>query len=414
MRIAFLVNQFPSVSETFILNQITGLIDRGHEVDIYAGAPAETAEVHSEVERYHLLDRTYYWPPMPHNPLNRILKGSRFFLENFSKEPAVLLRSLNVFHYGKKAAFLQLLYRAIPLLEKQPYDIIHCQFGPTGLIGEVLRAIGAIKGKLIVSFRGFDISRCLEGGDDHLYDRLFDTADLFLPVSENIKQKLIGLGCEEKKIVIHRSGIDCSEFSFSPRPIHSGGKIRILTVARLIEKKGVKYGIRAIAKLREIRRDIEYTVVGDGPLKGELIRLIQALDIGDEVELVGWKKHEDVIQVLENSDILLAPSVTARSGDQEGIPNVLKEAMAMGLPVVSTLHSGIPELIQDRVSGFLVPERDVDALAEKLKYLIEHQEMWSEMGSAGRKQVEENYDINKLNDRLIELYRQLLNGKLKT
>jgi len=104
----------------------------------------------------------------------------------------------------------------------------------------------------------------------------------------------------------------------------------------------------------------------------------------------------------------LAPSITSQNGDQEGIPTTLMEAMACGLPVLSTFHSGIPELVQDGQSGFLVPERDVEALAEKLEHLLNHQECWSEMGLAGRKFVEANHDINKLNDRLVEIYEQLL------
>jgi colanic acid/amylovoran biosynthesis glycosyltransferase len=374
--------------------------------------PADASEVHAEVKQYHLPDRTYYWPQMSHNPLVRIVKGFKLLSDNFSKNPAILLRSLNVFRYGKQAAFLQLLYKATLLLDKQPYDIIHCQFGPIGLMAKALRDIGVLKGKLIVSFRGFDISRSLEKQGDHYYDYLFDSADLFLPVSENIKHKLVELGCVGSKIVVHPSGIDCSKFSLNPRP-HSNGKIRIITIARLVEKKGVEYSIRAVAKLVGAEQDIQYVIVGDGPLRNDLESLIQELDVHNYVKLLGWKKHEDVEQILANADILLAPSVTAKSGDQEGIPNVIKEAMAMGLPVVSTRHSGIPELVQDGISGFLVPERDVDGLMKKLSYLIEHREIWSEMGKAGRKYVEENYDINKLNDRLVELYQELLDGKLK-
>ena len=108
---------------------------------------------------------------------------------------------------------------------------------------------------------------------------------------------------------------------------------------------------------------------------------------------------------------MLAPSVTSQNGDCEGIPVAIVEALAWGLPVLSTLHSGIPEVIQDGESGFLVPERDTEALAEKLEYLIEHPELWPEMGRKGRKYVEEHYDIDKLNDRLVEIYQRLLNGE---
>ena len=124
--------------------------------------------------------------------------------------------------------------------------------------------------------------------------------------------------------------------------------------------------------------------------------------------MLGPKPQHQVIQILNRAHILLAPSVTDKNGDQEGIPVVLMEALAIGLPIVSTQHSGIPELIQDTVTGFLVPERDVEALFDKLKYLVKHPEMWLEMGRHGRNYVQEHYDINKLNDRLVEIYQGLL------
>lgn len=99
--------------------------------------------------------------------------------------------------------------------------------------------------------------------------------------------------------------------------------------------------------------------------------------------------------MLHSSDILLAPSVTAENGDQEGIPGSLMQAMACGLPVVSTLHSGIPELVEDGVSGFLAPERNAEVLAEKLEYLLEHPELWEPMGKAGRLRVAQDFEINK-------------------
>lgn len=164
--------------------------------------------------------------------------------------------------------------------------------------------------------------------------------------------------------------------------------------------------------MAHLHLNIEYNVIGDGPLRESLQQLIQDLNVGHIVKLLGWKQHQEIVEILDNSHIFLAPSVTAKGGDQEGTPNVLKEAMAMGLPVISTPHGGIPELIEDGISGFLVPERDADAIAEKLSYLIEHPEVWPQMGQVGRAQVEEKYDMNKLNDELVEIYQQLLNSEL--
>jgi colanic acid/amylovoran biosynthesis glycosyltransferase len=117
---------------------------------------------------------------------------------------------------------------------------------------------------------------------------------------------------------------------------------------------------------------------------------------------------------MKDSDILLAPSVTAEGGDQEGIPVVLMEALAQGLPVISTYHSGIPELVQDGVSGYLVHERDVNVLSERLEHLIKNQELWAKMGRAGRNYIENYYNIDKLNEQLVEIFQKLLNRKEST
>ncbi len=413
MRIAIVVGRFPVLSETFVLNQVTGIIDRGHEVDIYTEEPGETTKMHPDVEKYDLLKHTYLIG-MPHNRLLRLLKGLWLFCTNFYKFPWLLLRSLNIFKYGKDAASLRLLYAAIalrPSLEKEPYDIIHCQFATYGFLGHVIRILAAPKSKMIMAIRGYEIGWFFTWGTKDVFNQIFKKGDFFLPNCGYFKDRIIKLGCDENKITVLRSGIDCSRFFFSPRSLPPDHRVRIVTTGRLVEKKGIEYGIRAVAKLATVNRNIEYSIIGDGPLKEDLQQLIEQLGVGDLVKLLGRKQQQEVIEILDNSHIFIAPSVTGEDGNQEGIPNVLKEAMAMGLPVISTYHSGIPELIEDGISGFLVPERDADTLAEKLSYLIENPEVWSKMGQAGRNYVEQHYDINQLNEQLVEIYQQLLTQK---
>lgn len=407
MRIAIIVRLFPLLSETFVLNQITGLIDRGHEVDIYAYQLGDTSKIHPDVKSYQLLDRTYY-AGIPANYYLRVIKGMGLVMVNCYKIPSVLLKSLNVFKYGRPVTSLKLLYTAILLMDKEPYDVIHCQFGDVGLVGMALRDLGLLRGKLITHFRGSDISQSILQFGDNFYNQLFATGDLFLSNCEYFKSRLIKLGCDEKKVIVYRSGIDCSRFVFNPRRPHHDGRVRIVTTGRLVEKKGVEYGIRAVAKLAKANHNIEYNIVGDGPLKDDLQQLIEELDVGDTVKLLGRKQQKELIEILNNSHIFIAPSVTSKSGDQDAPVNVLKEAMAMGLPVIGTLHGGIPELIEDGISGFLVSERNADTLAEKLGYLIAHPDMWSRMGHAGRAYVEKHYNIDKLNGYLVEIYQQLL------
>lgn len=393
------------------MNQITGLIQRGHEVDIYAihaNRPNNsTSKAHPDVGTYDLLNRAYYAPTIPVNYGSRVLKGLGLLSNNFSKDPSSLLRSLNVFKYGVEVVSLKPLYRAIPFVDKEPYDVIHCQFGTLGLIGQSLRDIVSPKAKLITSFRGYDASKYIQRYGDNIYHQLFDAGDFFLANCEYFRRHLIRLGCDNQKIVVHFSGIDCSRFCFSPRHLPPGQRVRVVTVGRLVEKKGIEYSIRAIAKLAKVNQTIEYTIVGDGPLKEDLQRLIQELDVSNVVKLFGWKQQQEVIEILNQAHIFIAPSVTSKDGDQDAPVNTLKEAMAMGLPVVGTQHGGIPELVEEGISGFLVPERDVNSLAEKLDYLIRHPEVWPQMGRAGRMYVEEHFEINKLNDQLVEIYQQL-------
>ena len=287
--------------------------------------------------------------------------------------------------------------------QKQSYDLIHCHFGYNGLIAVMLRDIGAIQGKVITTFHGTDVTNYVKKEGEQAYDLLFQLGNIFLPISELWKRRLIELGCKGD-IIVHRMGIDCNKFSFTARKLRAKGVVEIVTIARLAEKKGVEYAIRAVAKLAKSKTNLNYTIVGDGPLKESLQQLIEELGVDSIIRLVGWKQQQEVIEIINNSDIMLAPSVTSQDGDREGIPVAFMETMAMGLPIISTQHSGIPELIENGVSGFLVPERDVDALAQKLNYLVEHPELWNKMGAAGRAFVEEYYNVDKLNDKLVEIY----------
>ena len=414
MKVAFVLNEFPILSETFILNQITGLIEHGIEVDIYANNQSHQPQVHSDVIKYNLINVTNYFH-IPDDTTIRKLKSIGLTIENLYKDPASTQQwLLTGLKYANKVGFpkTELPYIVTPFLGKQKYHIIHCHFGPNGFKGLLLKKLGLFEGKIVTTFHGYDITRYLQSSCvPNPYKQLFEQGDLFLPISKLWKHRLIELGCDEQKISVHRMGVDCTKFSFTPRYVTKNDQIRIVTVARLVEKKGVEYGIRAVAKLSQIYHNIEYNIIGDGVLKSELQQLIKDNGAGHTVKLLGWKQQHEIVEILKNSHILLAPSVTSQDGDQEGIPVVLMEAMAMGLPVLSTQHSGIPELIENGVSGFLVPERDADALAEKLAYLIENSECWVEMGQAGRKCIEQNYDINKLNYQLVSLYKELLTHK---
>jgi colanic acid/amylovoran biosynthesis glycosyltransferase len=407
MKIAFIVGQFPILSETFILNQITGLLDRGHEVDIYADCPGDLVKLHKDVETYNLLDRTYYLPKIPANLFWRVIKGCGLVISYLLQAPVDTLRSLNFLKYGKQSLSLWLLYTLIPNFQKQ-YDIVHCQFGTVSFRGMAFRTINTPKAKLLTIFRGHDISYFVEEKGEQVYAPLFKQGDYFLANCEFFKRRAIELGCPPDKIRVHGSGLDCSRFPFQVRQFPQDGVVRIATTGRLVEKKGIEYSIRAVAQVLKQYPNLEYIIIGEGPLRSQLEQLIRSLNAEPSIKLVGQKSQAELTELLETAHLFVAPSVTAADGNQDAPINVLKEAMAMGLPVVSTLHGGIPELVEENVSGFLVPERNADAIADRLIYLIEHPERWAAMGRAGRAFVEQHYNLNRLNDTLVNLYQSLL------
>ena len=409
MKIAFIVSEFPALSQTFILNQITGLLDLGHEVEIFAEFNPKERKVHPDVEKYRLMERVHY-SAMPHNKIKRILKAIFVIVTNFHKSPLKILKSLNIFKYGKTALSLTLLYTLlytiIPFLNKK-FDIIHCHFGPNGIIGVYLKEIG-IPGKYVTSFHGYDVNSYPKIMGENVYNVLFKNGDLFTANTNFTKQQVVKIGCDEKKIIILPVGLRIARFKFSTRKIQNGDLIKILTVGRLVEKKGYEYAIRAIVKIVAKHENIFYMIAGDGPLRDKLESLVSELGAKNYVKFMGAVEEDEVLKLYQQAHIFVLPSVTASNGDREGQALVLQEAQAVGLPVISTIHNGIPEGVLNGKSGYLVPEKDVDALAEKLEYLIEHPEIWPDMGRYGRKYVEEKYDVNKLNQKLMGIYQKLI------
>jgi len=403
VRIAFLVRKFPALSETFILNQITGLLDRGHEVEIFAEADPKELKVHQDVTKYRLLERTHY---LPANFWIRLLKALYLIACNFYKHPLGILRTLNIFKYRHHAGSLRLLYTFVALQNKK-FDIIHCHYGPVGNLGAHLKQLGC-PGKLVTTFHGFDISIYVTRKGPHVYDNLFAACDLCLPISQFWREKLIQLGCDAQKIRVHHMGIDLEKFHYAARQAKPRELLKILSVGRLTEKKGHQYAARAVAKVAAKYDNILWVIAGDGPLRSDIETLVSQLGIANFVNFLGAIEQNEVRNLYQQAHIFLLPSITASDGDMEGIPVVLMEAEAVGLPVVTTTHSGIPELVVHGKSGLLAAEKDVDSLAEKLQYLIEHPELWAEMGRAGREHVEKHYDIKKLNDKLVRIYQNLL------
>jgi colanic acid/amylovoran biosynthesis glycosyltransferase len=185
-------------------------------------------------------------------------------------------------------------------------------------------------------------------------------------------------------------------------------KIKLLLVGRFVEKKGIKYAIDAFALTKKHHPNISFTIIGDGPLRYQIEQQIQSLGLTKDITLSGTQTHDEVLLQMKESHIFILPSVTAANGDKEGIPNVLKEALASGMSVLSTYHAGMPELVFDEQSGFLVKERDAYSLSSRLTQLIDNPELWSAFGKIGRKRVEEAFNLQIQIQKLEKMYKELI------
>lgn len=402
MRIAMIAGGFPLISETFILNQITGLIDLGHEVDIFARRSGRDLAVHDEVERYDLLARTHCFN-LPTQRGARLLRAVRSFLLNFPRHPVAMLRCLNLPRYGSFYAVLNNLMHAPPFLDGR-YDAIMCHFGGNGIDFIFLKDL-LPKLRFVTMFHKGDILL----GDERtpaIYARLPEQGDAFLAISESWnRRKLVEFGFDNARIISHPIGVNTQQIEFKVRE-QLGTEVAILTVARLHPEKGLDYGLRAVARLiaRNPSKDVQYRIIGDGEDRYRLMALIDELGLHAHVTLLGPLPTASVINWMHASHVFMLPSLA------EGTPTVLLEAQASGMPVLATDVGGVRDIVQDGLAGSIVPASDAAALTEKLQQFIDHPEAWPRMGHEGRRFVEEKHDIVKLNARLAGLFDRLIRG----
>lgn len=407
LRLAYLLPTFPELSNTFILEQITGMLDLGHEVDLFADTLKSFETAPPEVARYGLADRLRHLP-VPEDRWARLRSAARLLATPEGWHRASR-DALNVVRHGRDAMSLVPFHTAVSFLRAGSYDVLHCHFGQWGILGERLVRHGAVDAALVTSFRGADLARHVPA-DAERFGPLFAHGDLHLPVSAEFRRRLVAAGVPADRVVVHHDGIDLARFAFAPRPA-AALPARLLFVGRLSEKKGVAYLLEALALLRQQGHDASLEVVGDGPLATDLRARCTRLGLDDRVRFAGAQPQEAVARAMAQAHALVAPSVRAASGDEEGIPTVLKEAFARGLPVVSTHHAGIPELVEHGVNGFLADERDAAGLAACLTELLDAPERWVALGRAGRAKVEAEFDTTRLNQDLVTRYQEAIEGR---
>ena len=309
----------------------------------------------------------------------------------------------------KQMGYAPQFYRTVRRLQPK---LIHAHFGVCGALA--LPLAKAIQRPLIVTFHGFDASMTdayarRDSISTRVYlrrrDALKQNAARFIAVSQFIKEKLIAKGFAAHKIWVHYIGIDTHQF----QPDEAIARQRVvLFVGRLVEKKGCKDLIQAMAKVQASDPNIQLVVIGDGPLRTELET--QARQALQQYQFLGLQPSSVVKEWMNRAMVLAVPSVTTADGDTEGLPTVVAEAQAMGLPVVGTVHAGIPEAVLHEKTGLLCAERDWQAIADHILTLFNQPQTWQSFSHKGRERMLNQFDLSTQIQKLEEFYHEVLSN----
>jgi glycosyltransferase involved in cell wall biosynthesis len=295
----------------------------------------------------------------------------------------------------------------LEVLNRIDARLLHIYFGQIAV--HLLPLIRAWKNPSIVSFHGADVTVDMnKPAYREATQQMLEAVKLVLVRSESLRRAVADLGCDPKKIEIQRTGIPLEEFAFCERSFPKNDEWRFVQAGRLIEKKGVPVTLRAFAIFLGKHPNAMLTIAGEGPMLGELQRLARELNVEARVSFTGFISQEQLRDIYYRSHIFLHPSQIGRDGNQEGIPNSMLEAMASGLPVFATEHGGIPEAIENAVSGVLVPEHDHEALSRALLSATQDLIFLSRIARNAAEVVRKNFDLRTQAQRLDDIYLQII------
>ncbi|MCG3154504.1 MAG: D-inositol-3-phosphate glycosyltransferase [bacterium] len=429
MKIAFVHTSFPSSGDTFITNQETGLLDLGHEVCIFASAPQPNINrLNEDIVKYALLKKARYYgkrkgiagvakaigSDLLHTPFSAIRSLIKSLdLNLFERRGRLLIQGSTLldldFTFRNKERFLNAYLLLRTFRAHDDVNVWNVHFGPVCNKMLFLKELYP-HAKFVANFHGYDFSSTVRAFGSDYYAKLFKLANLITTQSFYSRDCLISLGCPPEKVMKHPVGADLNLFRFKNRVwTDDGSPIRLIIASRFVEKKGHRVLLDAFRKIVERKKNVELHIVGGGELEQSIRRQIsQHEGLKQKTILHGWMTHEALAKHLEAMHVFVQPSLTGMLwGEQEDTTTTLIEAQAMGLPVVSTYHAGIPEVVEHGKTGLLVPERNVQALADAILHLIDNPQRLSEMGRAGRALVERQFDIRNLNRKLAFVFDKL-------
>jgi colanic acid/amylovoran biosynthesis glycosyltransferase len=283
--------------------------------------------------------------------------------------------------------------RILVALRSARAEVLHVYFGHIGV--HLLPLLEICPLPAIVSFHGADAGVDLDR-PAHLATtrRMLEKATLLLARSESLANRLIALGADRAKIRLHRTGIALTEIPSTQRNAPADGTWRCVQASRLISKKGLATALRAFAEFGRTFPQATFTIAGEGPQLAELQKLSASLGIARVVRFSGFLTQEKLRALYAESHLFLHPSELGADGDQEGVPNAMLEAMASGLPVVATMHGGIPEAVEQGMSGLLTSERDPAALAQSMLTLARNSALYARMSAAAAARVATAFDLD--------------------
>lgn len=299
--------------------------------------------------------------------------------------------------------------QALAFAAQHDARLLHVYLG-----SEALRALTLLErfpGARVVSFHGADLSHEFTTAD---YAALWPRAELFLCRSESLRRNLLAKGCPADRIRLNYTGVPLpSDVSAKNCPDWlNGAPVRLLQVCRLIQKKGLDVTLHATAQLKAVGVPVRLVIAGGGPEEPFLRQLTANLGLTADVCFAGFLSGSALEELFRSSDIFLHPSRETSGGDREGIPNSLLEAMAFGLPVISTVHSGIPEAITHGENGLLISACQSDSLASEARRLLSNPTLFSKLSTTARRTVEEKFSTIECVRRLETAYREALSLKL--
>lgn len=390
-RVAYLLSRFPKLSETFVIMEMVALRRQGFDISIYPYIEERGAVAHGEVPSLMEAVRRIPAPAALHvlvAQLQWATRQPRAYLGVWATVVRELWRSP-----GQLARAALTVPRSAWFardMRRTGVEHVHAHFANHPAVGAfVIRRLSGIPYSFTAHAHDLFVDR-------RMLCTKIDESAFTVTISE-YNRRLMLRECpraEEKVRIIH-CGVETSLFAPSERPVRSSEPIRLLCIGTLEPKKGQRHLVEACAMLRHRGVRFSCTLIGDGPDRQALAGLIATRGLGPVVRIAGALPRSDVAQALASADIAVLPSIQLASGRMEGIPVSLMEAMASGLPVVSTRISGIPELVEDGGTGLLVEPGDAPALADALQALAEDPDLRAAMGQRGRRTVQERFELDR-------------------